>query len=608
MSARFSDDIIDEIRERVDIVRLIGEYVPLKRAGRAFKGSCPFHKEKTPSFMVNPERQIFKCFGCGESGNIYTFLMKYEGLSFQHAVERLARLSGVNLPEPDPDSARKRSIRQMMYAVMQEAAGVFHNALTDPMLGAKPRKYLKDRGFDDNFIKRHAIGFAPDSWDYLLTFLTKKKFRYNLIESAGLIIPGKSGQGYYDRFRNRIIFPIREHREGKVVAFGGRALTPDDPAKYLNSPESNIYNKSRVLYGLKDAIPEMRKNREVIVVEGYFDQLSLVECGIRNVVAPCGTALTPEQVRLLKQAALKIYLIFDSDEAGLSATRRALEICLSSGVETIAVPLPEGSDPDDIAQKEGGEGIRDLIEGGLPALDFLIASSRKRHSVQSSRGRRSLVEEMIPFLMAVSNSIDRGAYISRIADLVGVPDSSVLELLRRKSQRSYRPRPGRASEQVNRTENHMDEINPIERDFLMFLLQMPEYVSSFKDRLNPDDLITRSGRMIYSIILEMESEGTKIEISRLMDRIESDRTRKIAGELAMVPEIGIRFRSDNPDDLIESIIRDFRKLIFRRRIEKNKRAIREAEKKGGDVTALLQEQMVLARERIEFQNDQESDH
>jgi DNA primase len=429
--------------------------------------------------------------------------------------------------------------------------------------------------------------------------LTRKKIPAADLVEAGLIIPNNDRPGFHDRFRNRVIFPIREHREGRIVAFGGRALG-DDPAKYLNTPETPIYTKGRVLYGLREALSSIRNGRRVIVVEGYFDRLALAKAGFGNSVAPCGTALTGDQVRLLKQFSDTIYVVFDADAAGISAAKRALELCLTMGAETLAVPLPEGKDPDDLIRDSGAESFQELLRQSMPGIDFLIYSAKSRHDVSISRGRKDLVEEMIPFLGAIENSIDRGSYISRIADLVGVPDTSIVEVLRRAGMQKRATAPAAVAEEKPVVERK-PEIDQRERDLFVFLLSVPERISATAEALAATDLITADGKMIYKEIIGLGPTDKNAAVSKLIDRMPSDGFKKLIADLLIDPQAGDRLIKQNDDIVLKTLAFDFKRIRLKVELEANQRKVRDAGKSGENVAELLARQMELMKQFRDLQ-------
>lgn len=590
MSGQFDEGILDIIRSRVDIVRLIGEYVPsLKRAGRSYKGLCPFHSEKTPSFFVNPDKQIFKCFGCGESGNVFSFLMKQDGLTFHQAVERLARTAGVILPDPDPDAGKRRTHIDLLRQVMMAASTAFLQALEHDSMGVPARKYLENRGFTASDFHSYGLGFAPKSWDFLQTHPAMKSFHPADMEEAGLTVKNQSGSGYHDRMRDRITFAIREHREGLIVAFGGRALG-DDPAKYLNTSETPIYTKSRILYGLREALPGIRAMtpKSVIIVEGYFDRLSLAKAGISNVVASCGTSLTQEHIQMLKQSTENVYLMFDADSAGISAAKRGLYTCLTNGMDAIAVPLPRGLDPDDTVRKLGKQGILDLLDKGLPAIDFLIQAARSHHDLKTVKGKTGIVEEMLPFLLDVENPIHRGSYVSKIADLIQVPEPFIIEIMR-KSARSHR------SVQTPQQDGQVVKLDAREENLLLFWMHHPEFIDVEQQSVRRDHFLTENGRRLMDELISMKLETDLIDVSKLLDRIGDLALKKIVTDLMVDPNMQSRIMNKSLKDSYILLVNDLILHEYRTEIQRIRLETRRMQSEGGDVTEHLAKQMEYAR-------------
>lgn len=363
---RFPEETIERVREASDIVAVISEHVQLKRTGRTFKARCPFHQEKTPSFHVNPARNIFKCFGCGEGGDVFHFLMTFDKLSFPEAVEVLAGRAGVPLPQMrGAGSGDDESV----YPALEGAAAHYHRALAGPT-GSAAREYLNKRGLGDDVIERFALGWAAPGWSHLLD-AAGSRFSPALLLRAGLIAENDRG-GHYDRFRNRLIIPIRSAL-GRTIGFGARTLTGEEP-KYLNSPETEVFNKRRVLYGLSETRDALKESSEVLVVEGYMDALALVQGGIGNVVASCGTAFTEEQARVIRRYVDRAVLLFDGDRAGLRAAWKSAGIFLGAGLEVRIVTFPPEHDPDSYLQSEGSDALRDLCQRAPGVVGFAKAT------------------------------------------------------------------------------------------------------------------------------------------------------------------------------------------------------------------------------------------
>jgi DNA primase len=411
--ARIPDSVIDEVRTRADIVAVIGRYVTLRKAGRQYTGLCPFHGEKTPSFQVSPEKQVFYCFGCHESGNVLSFLMKHNGLEFPEAVGTLAREFGIALPERGESEGRSAAL----YRVNDAALEYFRAALRSAE-GAPARAHLAKRGVPEDLVERFQIGFAPARWDGLLGHLRGDKVLRDAALSAGLLKQRETGDGFYDAFRGRVVFPIAEPG-GKLIGFGGRALSDDGP-KYINSAESAVYHKSRVLFGLPLALDAVRKQGRAIVVEGYFDVLALHRAGLAEAVAPCGTALTEEHARRLHRYAPEVLLLFDGDDAGQRAAERCLPLLLAEGLRVRAVFLPAGEDPDSLVQKSGPGALREAVKAAQPLLDYLIERA-VRGAVDHAWQASDVTRQLAPFVRAVPDPVERAAYQRRLASYLQLP-------------------------------------------------------------------------------------------------------------------------------------------------------------------------------------------
>lgn len=424
MSSRIADDKINEIRERVDIVDVVSSYLPLKRSGANHSGLCPFHAEKTPSFNVNGPRQIFHCFGCGVGGNVFSFLMRMEGLSFPEAVRRVGERVGIEVAEESlsPAEERRREELEQLGRINAVAAEFYHKILLDDPEGASGRRYLRERGYDGEIARQFQLGFAPARWDALTRHLSEKGFAAEQVrDTLGLIRAGNEGREY-DLFRNRLLFPIHD-LNGRVAAFGGRVLDDALP-KYINSPESPLYHKGRLLFGLYQAREAMRHRGEGIVVEGYFDQLALVRAGFGQAVATCGTALTAEHARLLKRYCGRLLLLFDQDSAGLKATFRAMDVLLAEGMPAAVISLDAGEDPDSFLRKQGAEVFRERLTQARPVLDLFMErtlAAAQGDIAATARG----VEEILARLRLLPSDIERSLQLQRLAERTGL-DAALL--------------------------------------------------------------------------------------------------------------------------------------------------------------------------------------
>jgi DNA primase len=434
------DEVVEEVRARADIVDVIGEMVPLKKAGREYKANCPFHEERTPSFYVVPDKGFYKCFGCGKSGDVFSFVMDRLGLDFVEAVKHVAGKCGVEVrevsrrrEEEDPNAP--------LYELNGFAADWFRQRLADPRDGRKAIAYLEGRGLTTEVAERFGLGFAPDEWRALRDAAAKHGLDEDLMSEVGLLGKSDKSPEPYDRFRGRIMFPI-EALSGKVVAFGGRILEGEGKGapKYLNSPESAIYHKGRMLYGLSWARHAIRREECALVVEGYMDVVSLAAHGFENVVAPLGTALTPEQAKLLARYANRILLLFDSDSAGLRATFRAGDTLLEEGLHPAVVTLPPGEDPDTLVRREGAEVLRRHLDDAVDVLDRKLHILDEKDYFSSIERTRSAVDRLLPTLRAAADPALMDIYVSKVADRTGVRRETLEDELRRPQAGGARPK------------------------------------------------------------------------------------------------------------------------------------------------------------------------
>lgn len=412
MGINLHEGLIEEIRNRSDIVEAVSKYVNLKKAGSNYKGLCPFHHEKTPSFIVSEEKQLYHCFGCGEGGDIINFIMKMENLDFIDAVTTLGEKAGIRIEEASSKEEKKEfENRNRIYEMNREAALFFYSNLIKKE--NKGLEYLKERKVDLSTIKKFGLGYAENQWEALNNYLLKKGYTQEMILSAGLVLKRNQKDGCYDRFRNRIIFPII-NTTGKVIGFGGRALGDEQP-KYLNSPETSVFNKGRNLYGLNTAKKVLGKEKRMIVVEGYMDVISLSQRGISNVVASLGTALTKEQAALLKRYTDEVYIAYDGDSAGQAAALRGLEVLGEAGCDVKVVIFTQGKDPDEIITKKGKKVFLDELEGALSLIDYKITLVKKENDLTTIEGRIKFVKAIAEIIKQLKSPVEVDAYIKKIS-------------------------------------------------------------------------------------------------------------------------------------------------------------------------------------------------
>jgi DNA primase len=495
------DDVIDEVRARADIVDIIGEMVPLKKAGREYKANCPFHEERTPSFYVVPDKGFYKCFGCGKSGSVFDFVMERQGMDFVEAVKFVAGRAGVEVREVKR-SMQEDDPNRPLYEVNAFARQWFREQLLDDGVGAPARAYLEGRGIGAEVAERYDLGFAPDEWRAFREAATKHGFDEDMMLSLGLLKVSDRSREPYDGFRGRVMFPI-EGLSGRVIAFGGRVLegSGGDAPKYINSPETPIYHKGENLYGLSWAKNLIRREESAMVVEGYMDVVTLAAAGIENVVAPLGTALTPAQAKLLSRYCKRVVLLFDSDAAGLRATFKAGDVLLEAGLHPAVVTLPPGEDPDTLVRGQGAAALSALVDDAVDVLDRKLQILEERAYFASIERTRSAVDRLLPTLRAVQDPALRDIYVQRVADRTGVrPETLQAEMEKARTLHGLpardRPRP-RAPMVRARLRGGGGEAQ-----LLKIMVRGVEWVERAAELISPEDFEDPYYRAIFQALLD----------------------------------------------------------------------------------------------------------
>ncbi len=513
---RIPEETLNAIRDRVDLVDLIGRHVSLKKAGRTYKGLCPFHQEKTPSFIVSPDRGTYHCFGCGEGGNAFGFVIKHEGLSFPEAVRSLAAEVGIEVP--DSRDGGERGVLEEIYRANQLARAFYQDLLRAPE-AAGARAYLAGRGFGEEELARYRVGFAPDRWDGLLSALRKGDVAPELAERAGLVRARERSSGHYDLLRGRVVFPIEDAR-GRVIGFGGRALAKDQEPKYLNTPESPVYRKREAFYGFPYALDALRTRERAILVEGYFDRIAMDRAGLGEALATCGTALSEEHARSLRRRVRDVVLFFDGDEAGQRAMLRSLELLLPHGLRVAAATIPGGLDPDDYLAQHGAEALRGLVEKAQPALELAIrrAVAPGRRDALSARRRGGGGG-------AATRARRRPGRARRVR--ASPRDRDERRAARRRGRRAQGAARTAASEQATRRLPPPRRFTPAERHFadaLRILVDHPSCVERVAAEglaaLAPDADFGELARQVHAL-----AEGAG-DAASLVDALEGDRRRR----------------------------------------------------------------------------------
>lgn len=513
---------VDDIKSRLDIVDVIGQYMPLKKAGRNYKGLCPFHSEKTPSFLVSSEKQIFHCFGCGKGGDIFSFLMEKEGLSFSEALNQLAEKAGIELQS----KPRDWGLKSKLFSINELAAKFFEKSLTDSQEGRQAMNYLVKRGINRDTIRTFRLGYASSGWEYLFKFLQRKDYVQEDIEKAGLIVQRRNE--YSDKFRNRIIFPIT-NVIGKIAGFTGRVLNLEDLPKYLNSPETPVFNKSKILYGLSVTKEDISINKTAILVEGQTDVLSSYQAGVKNVIASSGTALTSEHIRLIRRYAEILILAMDADNAGNEATKRAIELASAHDLEIKVALLGKHKDPDDCI-KAGIDIWKEIIANAVPVIDFYIKSALDKFGQDSIPAKKKVSDEVLSVIALLDSPVERDQYIKKLSTILKIDASNLYEALSKVKNKKLPQKPTFRQDDKPKTQDTCW----LEKRILGILLYKPDYFKGVQDELEkikwPDklseriygcfkDCYTRKEFSLDAIVEKLDYQD-KIDILEMMMVIE----------------------------------------------------------------------------------------
>jgi DNA primase len=540
MSGTIPQDIIEQVRQATDIADLIGGFIRLKKRGRNFTALCPFHVEKTPSFSVSPDKQIYHCFGCGKGGNAFTFLMEHENLSFVEAVKYLARKAGITIPEKREDWSSREEVEKLHYA-NQVALDYFKSQLKSDKYRSIVLKYLKEkRRLTDTSISFFQLGVCGEEWDGFLNYAIRKDLFPKDLEKAGLVIYSEKTGKHLDRFRQRLMIPIFNLSD-KPIAFGGRALKKGESAKYINSPETLLYSKSNVLYGLNFTRQHIRTKNEVIIVEGYFDLISLYQAGITNVVASSGTAFTPQQARLLARFADMAYLFFDADSAGQAAAVRSVDSLYDAGLEVMVMVPPSGEDPDSTAIKLGRDGIEELKANARRYLDYRVAKVDLAKS--GIIVKEKLIKELSELAGRIGDATRRQLFIDEAAHLLKVPANMFQNLL-----------PKESSSQPASPLNHAPKkIIDFERELISLILAHPDNIDLARDKIILEDFQDKNIGQIYSLLLTVYKIHGTASASMLLDIVDD---KSLAAEISSLVQI------EWPQANITGIMKDYIRKIL----------------------------------------------
>ncbi|MDD5617483.1 MAG: DNA primase [Candidatus Omnitrophica bacterium] len=564
-------EVINDIQDRCDLVELIASYIPLKRAGRNFKANCPFHNEKTPSFVVSPDKQIYHCFGCGEGGNAISFLMKYEHLDFREALETLAKRVGVAIQFEEKGQDSENTYINELYRINEFACDFYHNFL---LKKASPslNKYLQARGLKEETIKKFKIGLAPEQWDGLLNYLRTKSINIKLIEKAGLVIAKDNG-GFYDRFRERLLIPVFDIKN-RVIAFGGRTLDNNNTAaKYINSPETQIYIKGKNLFGLNLAKDAIREKDCCIIVEGYFDVIMPMQEGVENIVASSGTALTPDQIRLIKRYTKNVIVIYDADKAGQLATLRSLDLFLDEEIFVRVANLPKGHDPDLFVRKFGKEKFQGLIEEAQDVFDYKLNILCQLHDVKKVNGKTKIALEMLSMIKRIKNEITKSEYIKLLSEKISISESSLLkEINKIKTDQNNYDSP--------RIEKDTENIYPkAEKMLIKLILDDARITESIKGHIDPGDLQDKRLQKILALAFELYNNYQQIKPNQIISYLDDDKEcinliSELSSEETLICE------TNNRENIVKDCLKQIELNNAKLRCQYLQTQIKSAEEKG----------------------------
>lgn len=575
------ENIIDQIQTRSDIVEVVSRYIPLQKAGRNYKAPCPFHHEKTPSFIVSPDKQIYHCFGCGAGGNVFSFVMKYENMEFPEAVETLAEKAGVKIPRFGPEKRELTSLANQLYKINELAVSFFQECLSRSQAA---RDYLISRGIGDDTIKKFKIGYAPDGWEAGLNFFRKKDIEGAMLEKAGLAISNEKG-GYYDRFRKRLVFPIFDMKD-RVLGFGGRVLDSSLP-KYMNSPETYIYSKGRHLYGLNFSRYDIKKQGYALIVEGYLDFIIPYQAGAKNIIATLGTALTIDQVKLLKRFANTVIMVYDPDEAGEAASLRNMDMFISEGVNVYIAELPEGFDPDNYIRKFGTDDFIKITKSSKNLFEYKLYKLSSRFDIKTAHGKAAIAGEMLPTISRIENAVLRSNLIKKLAERLSVDEESVRTELKKVkpdySARTYNVTPLEAKK----------DSKSAERMVLALLLEGENFIRRAKDSLSLDEFKDSLVRDVVKAIYDLSRQEKNITAVRLMNHFDNNEdAADIISEAVHISET-----LDNKEKVLLDCIAKIKRDNVKDRLARLQDAIKAAHASKDDslVTKLVSEYTELLK-------------
>lgn len=562
------EEIISQVKDRSDIVEIVSNYVTLKKAGRNFKGLSPFNHEKTPSFVVSPDKQIFHCFSSGIGGNVIVFIMQMERLNFPEAIRFLARKHGIEIPENYSENSGQRNNREIIFQINEIAASYYHDILLSDKssAAAQAREYLKQRGLTLETVKKFKVGFALDQWDGLIQYLRPKNITLGVMEQAGLIIARDNKEGYYDRFRNRIIFPITDN-QSRIRAFGARTQE-NTGAKYINSPETEIYTKGDHLYGFDLAKSSITQNDFAVIVEGYMDCIMPQQAGYENIVASLGTALTQQQIRYLRRFTKNVIMLYDNDKAGEAAMIRSFDMLIEEGMDVRVASLMKDEDPDSYIRKFGIDSFRKKLSESLGLFDYKLQQLSIKHDPQTVEGKAKICDEMLPTINRYTHAVKQAGYISRLAERLDIPEN-VLGVELKKLQEGLR-KPVQPA--VALTKKSVVPARAVESSLLKLLLEEAEYIPATLREVNLEDFQDSKIRNIISRLFDLFDQGKTPNSSDLINSFDDQETIQLISSLVTEDQVIVGDKEKIYRDCVIRIKKDRGKSQRKELLEKIKAA------------------------------------
>lgn len=591
---RISEETIEKVLQRSDIVDVISEFVPLKKSGRNFMGVCPFHNDKGPSMSVSREKQLYHCFGCGASGNIVGFIMKIRNLEYVDAIKYLADKVGVRVDnEPEnPAEKKQNALKEQIYKINIEAARFYFSNLykDSTALG-----YFKNRSLDDKTLRKFGLGYSLSRWDSILKYLKSKGYNEELILKAGLILKKDNGNGYYDRFRNRVMFPVFDIK-GRVIGFGGRVLDDSKP-KYLNSPETPVFKKGTNLYGLnfviKSGLPE-----NIIIVEGYMDCISLHQHGINNAVASLGTAMTSEQARLIKRYVKDVYICYDADSAGKTATLRGLQVLSEAGCNVKVISIPKGKDPDEFIKANGVGAFRELIDVSLPIVDYRIIRARDGKNLKDPQEKINFVNEVSGILSDLKSEIEIQAYATKIYDETGIDIRSILSEIHKIKVNDENNKNNNLNKRNNNKSGNIYILEPAykkaERWLLRLSIMNQEYYDYVRSKLKPDEFISDVYKNAAAYIFDRLDKNETVNPQDLLLNVTSPEDIDNISQIFSEEKL-----TDDTLKVIEDFVKTIKRLNIESKINELNLEIKRCEKENDIArSAALSQDLILLRKQL----------